>query len=160
MSDKEIGALSRRQSQTSAVTLLNEKPMKCVTHNNPRLGPPNNPMRRDEGLYLGEQSTSEVGQLISNEQASGVPRGRRGGESPRAALPKGRHFREKCENVRKNGQIYVKKRTKEVKIRGGTGQKGAAEGAAQLVKRIIFIFWVNEKKSSEMFANWLTFFPA
>ena len=35
--------------------------------------------------------------------------GGRGGELPRAALPKGRHFREKLENLRKNRKIYVKK---------------------------------------------------
>ena len=40
-------------------------------------------------------------------------RGGRGGESPRAALPKGRHIRKKCSDLRKNGR------------------KGAAEGSAQ-----------------------------
>ena len=69
--------------------------------------------------------------------------GGRGGKSPWAALQK---------NVKiyiNNGEIYVKKgdffgntdeRAENLKIRGGTGQ----EGAAQFGKRKIFLFWVND----------------
>ena len=50
----------------------------------------------------------------------------------------------------KCGQIYVKKatfsvkRTKELKIRGGTGLKGPAEGAAQFLTCSMFIVWMND----------------
>ena len=42
-----------------------------------------------------------------------------GGESPRAALLKRRHFQKKCENLRKKGKMYVKKGT----ILSKNGQK-------------------------------------
>src|SRR6218665_2738439 len=58
-------------------------------------------------------------------------RGDRGGEAPWAALPKGRHFREKWENLRKNGKIYVKNG----KIFCKNGQKSRKLEAAQAKTR-------------------------